>query len=113
MKAVRSSSTVTAAYRRAFGRGCRQSGNNLIWPHPLIIAYLVLLSLAGCAWMKTTSTSAKPAGAQVAVPTDSGPQSIPASPPAASPDQPVGSSVDGTGPSSAVSIENRAPAANP
>jgi hypothetical protein len=63
--------------------------------------------------MKTTSTSAKPAGAQVAVPMDSGPQSIPASPPAASPDQPVGSSVDGTSPSSAVSIENQTPAANP
>ena len=113
MKAVRSSSTVTAAYRRACRRGCRQSGDNLIWRRPLIIACLVLLSLGGCAWIKTTSTGAKPAGAQVAVPTDSGPQSIPASPPAASPDQPVGSNVDGTHPSSAVSVENQAPAANP
>jgi hypothetical protein len=78
-----------------------------------IIACLVLLSLCGCAWMKTTSTGAKPAGAQVVVPTDSGPQSIPASPPAASPDQPVGSNVDGPHPSSAVSVENQAPAANP
>jgi hypothetical protein len=113
MKVVRSSSTVTAAYRRAFERGCKQSGNNRIWPHPLIIACLILLSLAGCAWIKTTSTSAKPAGAQVALPTDSGPQSIPASPPDASAGQPVGSNVDGTHPSSAVSVEHQAPAANP
>jgi len=113
MKVVPSSSTLTAAYRRAFGRGCRQSGDNLIWRRPLIIACLVLLSLTGCAWMKPTSTGAKQAGAQVALPTDSGPQSIPASPPAASPDQPVGSNVDGTHPSSAVSVENQAPAANP
>ena len=113
MKVVPSSSTLTAAYRRAFGRGCRQSGDNLIWRRPLIIAYLVLISLAGCAWMKPTSTGAKRAGAQVALPTDSGPQSIPASPPDASADQPVGSTVDGSGPSSTVSVEHQAAAANP
>jgi hypothetical protein len=113
MKVARSSSTVTAAYRRACRRGCRQAGGNLIWRHPLTITCVVLLSLCGCAWMKTTSTSAKPAGTQVAVPTDSGPQSIPAPPPAASPDQPNVSSADGTGPSSAAGVEQPAAAANP
>ena len=106
MKVVPSSSALTAAYCRAFGRGCGQSGDNLIWRRPLIIAYLVLISLAGCAWMKPTSTGAKQAGAQVALPTGSGPQSIPASPPDAAAGQGVGSTVDGTGPSSAVSVES-------
>lgn len=113
MKAVRSRSTVTIAYRLACGRRCGQSGNSLIWRHRLIIACLVLLSLSGCAWMKTTSTNAKPAGAHGEVPTNSGPQSIPASPPDESADQPVGLNVDGTHPSSAVNVEHQAPAANP
>jgi hypothetical protein len=73
---------------------------------PLMIAgCLVLLSLSGCAWMKGASTSARPAGAQVAVPPESGPQS-PESPPAASPSQQV-TSVDDTGPSSSVGVEHR------
>jgi hypothetical protein len=113
MNLVQLSSTVIAAYRRACRRECRQAGGNPNWRHSLIITCLVLLSLCGCAWMKTTSTSAKPTGAQVAVPTDSGPQSIPASQPAATPDQPVGSNVDGTHPSSAVIVEHQAPVANP
>lgn len=113
MNGVRSSPTVPAAYRRALGRGCGQSRDNLIWRLPLMMGCLVLLSLSGCAWKKTTSTSARPPGAQVEVPTDSGSQSVPAPPPTASPGQPIVSSVDDTSPSSAVSVEHQAPAANP
>jgi hypothetical protein len=96
MNGARSSQTVPSAYRRALMIGC-----------------LVLLSLCGCASMKAASTSAKPAGTQVAVPTGSKPQSTPAPPPAASPGQLIVSSADDTGASSAMGVEHPAPAAIP
>ncbi len=96
MNGARSRRTLTSAYRRASMIGC-----------------LALLSLYGCASMKSTSTSARPAGAQVAVPTDSKQQSTAAPPPAASPNQLVASSVDDTGPSSTTSVGHPAPAATP
>jgi hypothetical protein len=96
MNGVRSSQTVPAAYRRALMIGC-----------------LVLFSLCGCVSMKSTSTSAKQAGTQVAVPTDSRSQSVPSPPPAASPSQLVESGAADTGSSSAVSVEPAAPAATP
>jgi hypothetical protein len=73
---------------------------------PLMIAgCLVLLSVSGCASMKGTSTSPKPAGVQVAQPPDADVRT-PAPPPAAPPSQPVVPSVDDTGTSSSVGVEH-------
>jgi hypothetical protein len=73
---------------------------------PLMIAgCLVLFSVSGCASMKGTSTSPKPAGAQVALPPDADLRT-PAPPSAAPPSQPVAPSVDDTGPSSSVGVEH-------
>jgi hypothetical protein len=54
----------------------------------VIVGFLVIAAVSGCASMKATSTSAGPDVAQGAVPPASAPQSIPPPPSAASPSPP-------------------------
>jgi hypothetical protein len=53
---------------------------------PVIVGFLVLVAVSGCASMKATSTSARPDAAQGMVPAVSGPQSISPPPPAETPE---------------------------
>ena len=76
----------------------------------IIAGCFVLHSLSGCASMKAGTTNAKPGRAQASVPADSESQSIQPPQPSASPAQTVTSSIDDTGPSSAASVEQPAPA---
>jgi hypothetical protein len=79
----------------------------------IIVGFLAVLCVSGCAWMKGTPTSEGAHAAQVPVPPDSAPQSLPP-PPAAPPNQP-GSTNNGADQSStpAKTPDGAAPQAPP